>query len=103
MASADMRTFLRTGFLNLPIRSWTLIFRSLISLSALPTFISMVNLLAQFLQLLHAPGHGQRRAVLSHVPSPLLLLFPLFLLQQTFSDGQHQTLPNNQPCTESSL
>lgn len=30
MALADMQTFFRTGFLNLPIMSSTLIFRSLI-------------------------------------------------------------------------
>lgn len=47
------------------------------------------------LQLLHAPGHGDGRTVLSHVTLPVLLLLPLLLLQKTFGDGQHQTLPED--------
>lgn len=47
------------------------------------------------LQLLHAPGHGDGRTVLSHVTLPVLLPLPLLLLQKTFGDGQHQTLPED--------
>lgn len=51
------------------------------------------------LQLLHAPGHGRGRTALGHVPRPLLHPLLLLLLQQTFGDGQHQTLPEDRNTT----
>ena len=48
------------------------------------------------LQLLHGPGEGEGRAVLLHVTLPLHRLLLRLLLQEVFTDGQHQALEDQE-------